>query len=280
MSSAPAGASTRTILSRMAMTAPVISLTASPRTRSAMSRPPIWAGVASPDIMMSNACLASSTLRARPSAALAISGLKSDMNGLGSVLHGGAGDPQKVLQNLVALLRRDALGMELHAMDRQRAMLHRHDHPVVGFRGDVQTVRQRRAVDDQRMVAGGLEGLRRSLEDALAGVGDHRQLAVHELRRPLDQAAKGLADRLVPEADAEQRHLGVARRLDEIEADPRLVRRARTRRQHDRLRPRRQHLADADLVVAVHHRLGAKLTEIVVEVEGEAVVVVDQDDHF
>src|SRR5262245_61684658 len=166
MSSAPAGASTRTILSRIAMTAPVISLTASPRTLSAMRRPPIWAGVASPDIMMSKACFASSTLRARPSAALAISGLKSDMNGLGSMLHGGAGDLQEVLQDLVALLRRDALGVELHAVDRQRAVLHRHDQPVVGFGGDVQAFRQSRAVDDQRVIAGRLEGLGRSLEDA------------------------------------------------------------------------------------------------------------------
>src|SRR5262245_16090533 len=209
MSSAPAGASTRTMRSRIAMTAPVISLTASPRTLSAIRRPPIWAGVASPDIMMSNARFASSMLRACPSAALAISGLKSDMNGLGSMLDGGAGDLEEILQDLVALLRSDAFGMELHAMHRQRAMLHRHDQPVIGLGGDMQAVRQRRAVDDQRVIAGGLEGLGRALEHALAGVGDHRQLAVHELGRPLDVAAKGLADRLVTEADAEQRHLGV-----------------------------------------------------------------------
>ena len=105
-------------------------------------------------------------------------------------------------------------------MNRQRAMLHRHDQPVVGFGGDVQAVGEGGTVDDQRVIAGGLEGLWRSLENTLAGVGDHRQLAVHELRRAFDMAAKGLADRLMAEADAEQRHLGVAGRLDEIEADP------------------------------------------------------------
>jgi hypothetical protein len=52
MSMASAGASTRSIFSRMISTAPVISSTVSPRTRSAISNPPIWAGVASPDIMM------------------------------------------------------------------------------------------------------------------------------------------------------------------------------------------------------------------------------------
>src|SRR4051794_40659920 len=161
MSSAPTGASTRTILSRIAITAPVISLTASPRTRSAMRKPPIWAGVASPDIMMSNACLASSTLRGRPSAALAISGLNCDIQRLASMLRAGAGNVEEVLQYLVALLRGDALGMELHAMDRQAAVLHRHDQPVGGLGGDVQAVGQGGAIDDQRMIARRLEAPRR-----------------------------------------------------------------------------------------------------------------------
>ena len=48
---APGGALTLSILARIAVTAPVISSTVSPRTRSAISRPPIWEGVASPDII-------------------------------------------------------------------------------------------------------------------------------------------------------------------------------------------------------------------------------------
>src|SRR6187200_1784094 len=219
MSNAPIGASTLSIRSRIAITAPVISLTASPLTRSAIRKPPIWAGVASPDIMMSNARLASSTLSGRPSAALAISGLNSDMNRLASMLHHGAGNAEEVPEYLVALLRGNALGMELHAMDRQRAMLHGHDQPVIRLGGDVEAVRQGRAVDDQRMIARGLEGPRRAFENAFAAVGDHRQLAMHEHRRTLDVTAEGLTDRLVTEAHPEQRHLGIGRRPDEIEAD-------------------------------------------------------------
>ena len=59
-STASGGALTRSILLRMAATAPVISSTVSPRTRSAINRPPICDGVASPDIMLSNAAAASS----------------------------------------------------------------------------------------------------------------------------------------------------------------------------------------------------------------------------
>ena len=40
-----------------------------------------------------------------------------------------------------------------------------------------------------------------------------------------------------------------------------------------------QHLVDADLVVAMHGDVRPKLAQIVDEIEGEAVVVVDQHDH-
>ncbi len=54
------------ILERIAETAPVISSTVSPRTRSAIKRPPICEGVASPDIMASKADAASSRDRLAP----------------------------------------------------------------------------------------------------------------------------------------------------------------------------------------------------------------------
>src|SRR5258708_26919966 len=59
-STALPGALTRSILARIADTAPVISSTVSPRTRSAINSPPICEGVASPDIMLSKADAASS----------------------------------------------------------------------------------------------------------------------------------------------------------------------------------------------------------------------------
>jgi hypothetical protein len=52
---APSGASTLSIFARMVVTAPVISSTVSPRTRSPISNAPICEGVASPDIMRSKA---------------------------------------------------------------------------------------------------------------------------------------------------------------------------------------------------------------------------------
>ena len=76
MSMASAGASTRSIFSRMTVTAPTSSSTVSPRTRSAMRNAPICDGVASPDIRIWNAVMASSCDRLRPSATFANSGLR------------------------------------------------------------------------------------------------------------------------------------------------------------------------------------------------------------
>src|SRR6201993_893485 len=78
-STAPAGAVTRSILARTAATAPVISSTVSPRTRSAIRSPPICEGVASPDIMLSKADAASSRDSEAPVATLPMIDLRSSI---------------------------------------------------------------------------------------------------------------------------------------------------------------------------------------------------------
>src|SRR3569833_2745717 len=79
ISTASAGASTRNILARITLTAPVISSTVSPRTRSAITSAPICDGVASPDIMLSNALAASSRDKVAPVATLPMIDLRSSI---------------------------------------------------------------------------------------------------------------------------------------------------------------------------------------------------------
>src|SRR5256885_1443804 len=78
-STASAGARTRSILPRIADTAPVISSTVSPRTRSAINSPPICEGVASPDIMLSKADAASSRDSVAPVATFPMIDLRSSI---------------------------------------------------------------------------------------------------------------------------------------------------------------------------------------------------------
>ena len=78
-STASAGALTRSILARIAETAPVISSTVSPRTRSAINSPPICEGVASPDIILSKADAASSRDNVAPVATFPMIDLRSSI---------------------------------------------------------------------------------------------------------------------------------------------------------------------------------------------------------
>src|SRR6266702_777208 len=78
-STASIGALTRSILARMAVTAPVIASTVSPRTRNAISNPPICEGVASPDIMLSKAEAASSRDNVAPVATFPMIDLRSSI---------------------------------------------------------------------------------------------------------------------------------------------------------------------------------------------------------
>src|SRR6202140_663463 len=83
---APAGAVARSILLRIADTAPVISSTVSPRTLSAISNPPICEGVASPDIMLSKADAASSRDNVAPVATFPMIDLRSSIACFGECL--------------------------------------------------------------------------------------------------------------------------------------------------------------------------------------------------
>src|SRR5262245_38274664 len=78
-SMASAGGATRSILPRIAATAPVISSTVSPRTRSASNRPPLGDGVASPDLMASKADAASSRDSVAPVATFPIIDFRSSI---------------------------------------------------------------------------------------------------------------------------------------------------------------------------------------------------------
>ena len=145
---------TRSILSRMVVTAPVISSTVSPRTRSAMSSAPICDGVASPAIICSKAFADSSRVKAVPVATLPMSALKIHGCALNSPAPApvllclprrlrasgrgipGGGDIEEILQHQVPVIGRNALGMELHAMDGQPAVGEAHDQAVGGLRGD------------------------------------------------------------------------------------------------------------------------------------------------
>src|SRR5947207_3360053 len=128
------------------------------------------------------------------------------------------------------------------------------------------------------MVARGLKRPVDAAEDTAALVLDQRKLAVNRRGSPDDFAAEGLANGLVPKADPENRDrwggLG-----NQLKANAGVIRRARAGREHDCVWVGRNHLATRYFVIAMNGDLRPEATEIVEQVEGKAVVVVDEDDH-
>ena len=108
---------------------------------------------------------------------------------------------------------------------------------------------------------------------------DARELAVHADRRAQHPPAEGLADALVAEADAEQRHPARGL-LHQLQADAGLVGVAGAGRDHDRFRLHRQRLVRAQRVVAPDLDIGPELAQEVHQVVDEAVIVIDQQDHW
>src|SRR3546814_18459440 len=81
------------------------------------------------------------------------------------------------------------------------------------------------------------------------------------------------------EAGAEQRAPRVGAGGDEVEADARVIGRAGAGRDEDRVGAGAKGLCRGERVVAFDAHLGAQLDQIVNEVEGEAVIIVDDEAH-
>ena len=66
---------------------------------------------------------------------------------------------------------------------------------------------------------------------------------------------------------------------DEIETDPSLVRRAGTRRQHDRVRFERNGFRRRQLVISADIASHPQFADVMDEIVGEAVIVIDEEEH-
>src|SRR5262245_49959006 len=91
------------------------------------------------------------------------------------------------------------------------------------------------AVDDQRVIAGGGEGILDAFKDRAPVVEYLAGLAVQQIWSAYDASTEGLAHRLMAQTNAEQRNFP-REMADHVERDPGVVRRAGAGRKHDALR--------------------------------------------
>ncbi|RUS28021.1 hypothetical protein BC938DRAFT_482456 [Jimgerdemannia flammicorona] len=172
---------------------------------------------------------------------------------------------EEVGEHGLPVLTEDAFRMELDALDGELPVADGHDDVV--FRPSV--------------ITGDVDILWDAAEEALSIVLDGGGLAVKDLARVADCAAKDLEDALLTEADAQNRDLAGEVR-DNFARDTGVRGRvARSRGDDNVARVPRLDVLDGGLVVAIDLHLGAEGRQVLVDVPGETVVVVDEDcSHF
>src|SRR3979409_2690109 len=128
------------------------------------------------------------------------------------------------------------------------------------------------------MIAGRHEGTWQSAEHPEARMPDRRGFPVHDFARMHDLAAESLADRLMTEAHAQYRDLACKLAYGS-QRDPRFSGSAGPRGNDDTCRFHRSDVRRPDLVVAKHLDVCAQLAQILHQIPGEGIVVVDHQDH-
>ena len=167
--------------------------------------------------------------------------------------------------------------MELHTLDVAIAVPQAHDQAVVGLCGDVERIRQGGAIDNQRVIASGLDRVRETAKHADVAMTDHRSLAVHDLRRSHHITTEGLPHALHAEAHPKDRCVGREAGQD-VHAHARVVGVAGTGRDKHAVWVECPYAVEVDLVVTSHNRTRAELPEVLHEDIDERVVVVDDED--
>ena len=132
-------------------------------------------------------------------------------------------------------------------------------------------------IRDERVIAARAKRALEPAQDAPPIVLDLGVLAVDRLA-PDRPTAKGLDHRLVTEADPQRGHTGLRKRSRRLDGDPGLRGGAGARGDDQPIRPALQQLAHLRPVVSDHVGLGSKLAQVLDEVVGERVIVVDHKD--
>lgn len=109
---------------------------------------------------------------------------------------------KKVLQKLLAGFCEDGFGVELHALDFVLAVPEAHDNAVVGFCSDGKLAGQGFSFNDERVIAGGGEGVWKFAEDIFAVVMDLAGFAVKKFWGANDFSAESGAYGLVAETNS------------------------------------------------------------------------------
>ena len=189
---------------------------------------------------------------------------------------------EEILDHLFAGRCQHALGMELHSLNRKLSMAEAHNDAsaiLIACPGtDFEVARQVAFPDDQGVITSGSKRRVNSPKDGSPVVFHRAGLAVHQSFGADHLPTESLADRLMSEADTEDRNFA-GKVADQFDADPGVLRRARARGNDDALGIETRYLVHAEFVVPPYFDASAQFAEVLDEVVGERVVIVENKDH-
>src|SRR5258708_1922178 len=172
--------------------------------------------------------------------------------------------------------------MELHALHGTWLVPQPHDGAGTVFLGspgaDLQFWGQIFFLDDERVITRGGHRHGEALKDGFVIVHHGAGLAMHDVSGAHHTASKGFSDCLMSQTNAEHRYFA-GEVADQVDADSSFMRRARARRNHDALRAHRLGIGYRNLIVAANLDLGSQFAEILDQVIGKRIVVIEYEDQ-
>src|SRR6185312_1391270 len=128
------------------------------------------------------------------------------------------------------------------------------------------------------MVTSGSERRLQIFENCAAVVFHRAGLSMHEITGPDYIPSEGCAQSLMAKAHTQNRK-AAAELAKQLDADARILRRAWAGRNEDTFRTQSLHFFHRDLIIAAHDNFRAQLTQILHQVVGERIVVVQNKNH-
>lgn len=167
--------------------------------------------------------------------------------------------------------------MELDAVDRELAVLQSHHFAFGSFCCYLKARRQRIATHDQRMVTRRFERIWEALKDPSALMPHRRSFSMHQSPRRKDLAAENRANALMAETNSEDWRFS-SEHANNFIADAGIPWPAGTWRNANAVGRQSFNLRDRDFVISLHDHVAAEHPEVLGEVVGERIVIIDDQD--
>ena len=183
---------------------------------------------------------------------------------------------QEVCQHTLTIAGQQGFGVELYAIGLSFPMFQCHDLSVLVPCSHFQACRKIRFLCDQRMVSAAGNRLGQSCKNGAGHIQYHLAcLAMHQVGSTDNCSAESFTNGLMSQTHAQHRNLAVEV-ADRLHGDAGIFRVSRSRREDQCLRVQSFDLLNGDLVVADYLNVTVQFTDILIQIIGERIIVINQ----